>query len=187
MKQVWMPALVSLVAAWLPSVSAPLLGQEGQLDLKSRSLVAMPLVNTNPAMKTSFGGIGMLLFRPNGRDTVSPPSVIGAAGLYSTNNSYVFAVPVRLFLHEDRWRLMAVGGTARVNNDFTYDLDSASIQLVYSEGRTFMGAEVQARLVGQLYGGLAYNGIWTTYRSTGSSGGCSSSTAERLGWPACHD
>jgi outer membrane protein assembly factor BamA len=162
-----MPLLAVLLTLWLPPASTRLAAQQEQeLDLGGRTLVAMPLVNTNPAMKTSFGGIGMLLFRPGTRDTVSPPSVIGAAGLYSTNNSYVFAAPVRLFLREDRLRLLAFGGTARVNNDFTYDLDSTTLQLVYSEGRTFFGAEAQVRIVGQLYGGLAYNGIWTTYRFT---------------------
>ena len=164
MKPVWMPVLVSLVAAWLPSVSPPLLGQEAQeLDLKSRSLVAMPLVNTNPAMKTSFGGIGMLLFRPQRSDTVSPPSVLGGAGLYSTNRSYVAAGVARLHLGEDRWRLLAFGGTARLNNDFEYDLDSLTIRLVFSEMRSFVGAEAQHRLAGALYGGLAYTGMWTSY------------------------
>ena len=160
---------LALAIAVLPGpwAATPLAAQQEQgLDLRSRTFVAMPLINTNPAMKTSFGGIGMLLFQPTGRDTISPPSVIGATGLYSTNNSYVFAVPVRLFLREDRLRLMAFGGTARVNNDFTYDLDSASVRLVYSEVRTFLGAEAQYRLVGQLFGGLAYNGIWTKYRFT---------------------
>lgn len=158
---------IVLVLSVAPHGVPSLRAQERQeLDLGGRTLVAMPLVNNNPAMKTSFGGIGMLLFRPAGWDTVSPPSLIGATGLYSTNNSYVLAVPVRLFLHEDRWRLLGFGGTARVNNDFSYDLDSATVRLVYSELRTFMGAEAQRRVVGQLYAGLAYNGIWTKYLFT---------------------
>jgi len=153
---------VILYAVLPPSV---VVGQQDQaLDLRSRTFVAMPLVNTNPAMKTSFGGIGMLLFRPNGQDTISPPSMIGAAGLYSTNASYVFGGAARMLLLEDRLRLMAYGGTARVNNDFEYDLDSATIRLVYSEVRSFMGAEAQYRLVGALYAGLSYSGLWTAYR-----------------------
>lgn len=138
--------------------------QEDQgLNLSKRTLVAMPLVNTNPAMKTSFGGIGMLMFRLNSRDTVSPPSVVGGAGLYSTNRSYVAAGVARLHLGKDRWRLLAFGGTARVNNDFEYDLDSLTIRLVFSELRTFVGAEAQYRLAGALYGGVAYTGMWTSY------------------------
>jgi len=158
--------LAALLLVGPPGISTAAGQQEQELNLRTRTLVAMPLVNTNPAMKTSFGGIGMLLFRPSPRDTISPPSVVGAAGLYSTNNSYVFAGVARMLLLDDRLRLMGFGGTARVNNDFTYDLDSASIRLVYSELRTFLGAEAQYRLVGQLFGGLAYNGIWTKYRFT---------------------
>ncbi|KPK61877.1 MAG: hypothetical protein AMS21_08725 [Gemmatimonas sp. SG8_38_2] len=143
----------------------PVAGQQEQgLNLRSRTFVAMPLVNNNPAMKTSFGGIGMVLFRPNRRDTIAPPSVIGGAGLYSTNGSYVFGGVGRFLLKEDRLRLLAFGGTARVNNDFAYDLDSTTIRLVYSELRSFFGGEAQYRIAGRLYGGVAYNGIWTTYQ-----------------------
>jgi outer membrane protein assembly factor BamA len=124
----------------------------------------MPLVNTNPAMKTSFGGIGMYMFSANPNDQVSPPSTAMLTGLYSTNKSYVFAAPLALFLAEDTWRLTAGVGTVRINNDFTYDVDGPDVNLVYSDLRDLIFLEASRKIAGNVYLGVAYFGSRSRYR-----------------------
>ena len=122
------------------SMAAPLFGQDNpadDMDLKTKTLVGMPLITNNPAMETGFGGVGMFLFKPNAQDSISPPSTLMATGLYSTNDSYVFVVGGKFFLKEDHLRLTGFGGTSRINNDFEYDVEGQDVHLVYSELRSF--------------------------------------------------
>ena len=87
---------------------------------QQNTLIAMPLINNNPVMKTGFGGIGMYMFAVNPDDEVSPPSTAMLYGLYSTNKSYIFMLPLGLFLKEDTYRITAAVATMRMNNEGFY-------------------------------------------------------------------
>ena len=148
------------------SFASPLWGQaaDSTLNKQSKTLVGMPMVTSNPAMKTAFGGIGMYMFPVNRDDVLSPPSVVGLVGLYSTNKSYVFALPAMLYLAEDTYRIMAAGAVMRVNNDFSYETDLGDLRVVYSELRTIFGLEVSRKIANRTYLGLLYFGGDTRYR-----------------------
>jgi outer membrane protein assembly factor BamA len=156
---------VLLVLFNIPLLS-PLWAQtaDSTLNTRSKTFVAMPLVNSNPAMKTGFGGIGMYLFPVNKDDEVSPPSVVGLTGLYSTNKSYVFALPAMFYLAEDTYRIMGAAAVIRVNNDFTYETDVGDVGVVYSELRTVFGLEFSRKIANRTYLGLLYSGGDTRYR-----------------------
>ena len=130
---------------------------------RQNTLIAMPLINNNPVMKTGFGGIGMYMFA-NPDDEVSPPSTAMLYGLYSTNKSYMFMLPLGLFLKEDTWRITAAAATMRMNNDFAYETDIGNLRLVYSELRTFYFIAANRRLAPNLYAGLLYTGSQARYR-----------------------
>ncbi len=130
---------------------------------QTNTVIAMPLINNNPVMKTGFGGIGMYMFA-NPDDEVSPPSTAMLYGLYSTNKSYMFLLPVSLFLKQDTYRITAAVATMRMNNNFVYEADIGNLRLVYSELRTFYFIAANRRLAPNLYAGILYNGSQTRYR-----------------------
>jgi len=159
-KIIWYVILSIILLTW------PLLAQDADstLDKSSKTLVAMPLINNNPTMKTGFGGIGMYLFPMSRSDTISPPSTLMLVGLYSTNKSYVFGLPAALFFAEDKYRITAAVFATRMNLDFTYDLEGNDIKLVYSELRAVYAAEFSRAIAQNLFLGLMYSGIQTRYK-----------------------
>ena len=130
----------------------------------SSTFVVMPLINNNPVMKTSFGGIGMYLFDANKKDTISPPSTVMLMGLYSTNKSYIFLLPTALFLNDDYFRITGAVMTSRINNSFVYDYEGNDVTLVYSELRWMYIAEFSVQLLNNFYTGLMYTGFQTKYK-----------------------
>ena len=155
----------SFLLAILPATS-PVLAQDEPpaLNKMSKTFVAMPLISSNPTMKTGFGGIAMYMFPVNKSDEISPPSMVMLYGLYSTNRSYAFAVPAMVYLSEDTYRIGAAAAAIRVNNDFTYETDAGDFQLVYSELRTVIALEVSRNISDRFYLGLLYSGMDTRYR-----------------------
>jgi len=152
-------AVLSLVVSPLSLVAEP----SDSTHHRHSTLIAMPLINNNPVMKTGFGGIGMYMFS-NPDDEVSPPSTAMFYGLYSTNKSYMALLPVGLFFKEDTWRLSAAVGTMRINNDFTYETENDNLRLVYSELRTFYFIAANRRFAPNLYAGMLYTGSQARYR-----------------------
>lgn len=130
----------------------------------SRTFVAVPLINNNPAMKTGFGGMGMYFFKFNQEDKLSPPSVANLVGLYSTNKSYFFFPMAKLYWGENKHRATLITGTLRVNNNFDYDYNGDDINLVFSELRYFITAEYSRRIVSDFYLGFLYLGTKTNYK-----------------------
>lgn len=131
---------------------------------KERSWTAVPMITSNPAMGTAFGAMGLYFFNPQKNDTVSPPSLLAFYGVYSVNDSYVFALPMRMHLNEDKWRITAFVATTRVNNDFDYEVGDQDINLVFSELRNIYGLTVSRAFFKHVYFGIAYTGVSTKYR-----------------------
>jgi hypothetical protein len=53
----------------------------------------------------------------NKEDKVSPPSVMGVAGLFTGNGSRGFAMGAKLYMKEDKYRIAFAGGHASINAD----------------------------------------------------------------------
>lgn len=133
-------------------------------DESSKTFVAVPLINNNPAMKTGFGAMGMYFFKTNQNDKLSPPSVVNLIGLYSTNKSYFFFPMAKLYWGENKHRATLITGTLRVNNNFDYNYEGDDINLVFSELRYFITAEYSRRIVNDFYLGFLYLGTKTNYK-----------------------
>lgn len=133
-------------------------------DESSKSLVGVPLINNNPAMKIGVGAMGMYFFKTNPDDKLSPPSVVTLVGLYSTNNSYFLLPMAKLYWGENKHRATLITGTLRVNNNFNYNFEAENIKLVFSELRYFISAEYSRRIVNDFYLGLLYLGTKTNYK-----------------------
>jgi hypothetical protein len=77
-----------------------------------------PIPFLNPTIEGGLILIGGYVFRLDPRDRTSPPSTIGAGGLYSTNESKGAVVGFKGYLDEDRWRILAGLGTFDLNYRF---------------------------------------------------------------------
>lgn len=138
--------------------------QDSLFDESSKTFVAVPLINNNPAMKTGFGAMGMYFFKVDQNDKLSPPSIASLIGLYSTNNSYFFFPMAKLYWNENINRATFITGTMRVNNNFDYDYNGMDINLVFSELRYFITAEYSRKIVSDFYLGILYLGTKTLYK-----------------------
>ncbi|HSZ63019.1 MAG TPA: BamA/TamA family outer membrane protein [Terriglobales bacterium] len=85
-------------------------------DKKSSWIVA-PLPISSPAVGTGIVPVLGYIFPFSKNDTVSPPSVIGMAGLVTNNGSRSFGAYSDLFMKEDTFRITAVYARGNLNYD----------------------------------------------------------------------
>lgn len=83
---------------------------------KRGSVVVAPLPISSPAIGTGIVPVLAYIFPFSEKDRVSPPSVIGGAGLVTDNGSRGFALGAQLYLKEDRYRITT--GYAHGNVDY---------------------------------------------------------------------
>src|SRR5580700_11702896 len=72
---------------------------------KLAGVVAAPLPISSPAIGSGIIPVLGYIFPFSTKDKISPPSVVGAAGLITDNGSRGFAVGAQLYLKEDRYRI----------------------------------------------------------------------------------
>jgi outer membrane protein assembly factor BamA len=137
-------------------------GQGGRIE-GTHKIIPLPYFNYNRSIGASFGALPMVMFNPVARDTVSPSSVAGLLGMYSTNKTWFVAGFARVHLKEDDWRLTGAGGSGSINFQFYLD-NPINVWVPYNTRAGFAFVEVQRRIVGRLYGGVNY--IYTKFRNT---------------------
>ena len=75
--------------------------------LRRGEFVVAPIPISSPALGTGIIPVLAYIFRLDREDEVSPPSVLGAAGLITNNGSRVFAVAGQLYLKRDTYHASA--------------------------------------------------------------------------------
>jgi len=98
---------------------------------------------SSPALGTGIVPVLGYIFRPNIEDEVSPPSILGAAGLFTDNGSRAFALAAELYLKRDTYRVTA----AFLQGNLNYNLygvgaiaGNAGFKLpLKQDGAVFMG------------------------------------------------
>jgi Omp85 superfamily domain len=83
---------------------------------KRGSIVAAPLPISSPAIGSGIIPVLGYIFPFSTKDKISPPSVVGAAGLITNNGSRGFAIGAQLYMKEDRYRI--TGGYVHGNIDY---------------------------------------------------------------------
>ncbi len=105
----------------------------------------------------------MAMFNPVSSDTVSPSSIAGALGIYTTNKTWFVMGFTMLFLDEDNWRITAAGGVGSIN--FQFFLDNPVNTIVpYNTAADFGYIGFQRRIVGKFYLGASY--VNTKFKTT---------------------
>jgi hypothetical protein len=93
----------------------PQAGEE-QKERKTEFLAA-PIPLSNPTLGSGLGLVGAMLFPLEKSDTVSPPSVAGVGGFYTSNKSYAFGGAMRAYIAEDHWRVLGGVALAKIHYD----------------------------------------------------------------------
>jgi len=129
-------------------------GGNSRIDGK-RKFMPIPYLSYDRSLGFAVGAVPMLMFNPSQKDTISPSSLIGAVGTYSTNKTWFLMGFGKFYLDEDRWRITTGGGIGTVN--FQFYLDSpVSSWIPYRSEADFFMFKVERKIYKNLYGGLSY-------------------------------
>jgi hypothetical protein len=88
---------------------------EGQTATKRGQIVGVPIPISSPFLGSGLGLLGAYVFCFNQKDTVSPSSVIGGGGFYTSSSSWALLGFSRLYLKQDHYRLTFAIGKGEVN------------------------------------------------------------------------
>lgn len=130
-------------------------GNNSKLDsTKNFSFMAVPYLNYSRSIGASIGAVPMALYKLNKYDTISPASMTGLVGMYTTNNTWFAMFFQKFYIKEDTWRVTAAGGLGSVN--FQFYLDPIGGFVGYNTGVDFLYLDVQRKVVNDLYAGVHY-------------------------------
>lgn len=129
-------------------------GKGRRIDGKYK-FMPIPYLNYDRSMGFTVGAVPMLMFNPSAKDTISPSSLIGAVGTWSTSNTWFLMGFGKFFLDEDRWRITTAGGLGTVNFQFYLDNPIGGWIPYQSEADFFM-FKVERKIYKSLYGGISY-------------------------------
>jgi len=90
-------------------------------DKKDSPWIITPLISSDPKISTAGGAMVGYMHK---FDEESPPSIFGAAGTYSTTDSWYLAAFAKAHFGEDKHRLVAGVVTGKINNDYSDFLGS---------------------------------------------------------------
>lgn len=118
-------------------------------------IVPLPYINYNRSTEFALGALPMVMFNPVEKDLISPSSLVGLLGLYTTNETWFLMGFTQLYFKEDTWRFTGAGGTGSVNFQFYLDAPVSS-WIPYNAQADFALVEIQRKIYKKLYGGVNY-------------------------------
>ena len=98
----------------------------------------------------------MAMYNLNKKDTISPSSISGGFGLYTSNKSWFALLFNKFYFDEDRYRYVLAAGTWDINLQFYMDTPGIEDFLDYGTAVNFFKVELQRRIIPHLYFGLNY-------------------------------
>jgi len=129
-------------------------GESSRIEGKYK-FMPIPYLNYDRAMGFSLGAIPLVMFNPSEKDTLSPSSLVGALGIWSTSKSWFMMGFGMFFLDEDRWRITTAGGIGTMNFQFYLDHPLGGWIPYQSEAEFFM-IKLERKIMASLYGGVSY-------------------------------
>ncbi len=130
-------------------------GGDDILGEKNFAFMPIPYINYDRSLGFQVGALPMAMYKVNKEDSISPASLSGIFGMYTTNESWFGLVFQQFYLKEDNWRVTAAGGIGSIN--FQFYMQSPINQFIdYITGANFLYLMGQKKIVENLYGGLHF-------------------------------
>jgi outer membrane protein assembly factor BamA len=139
---------------------------------KTGEIVVAPFPISNPALGSGIVLVGGYLFPISKNDDISPTSMLGGGGLYTSNGSWLWAVGGKLYLKRDRFRVTSAYGDAQLHYDL-YGIGNSAGDLGLSvpidQGGKALLLEGLIRVGGKLFLGPRYQWRRLNARSKGDN------------------
>jgi hypothetical protein len=91
--------------------------QPDATEAERGEIVVAPFPLSSPVIGSGVVVVGGYLFPPRKNDEISPSSLIGGGGFYTSNGSWAWGAGAKLYLKEDRFRLTLAYGRAQLHYD----------------------------------------------------------------------
>ena len=101
------------------------------------SFMPIPYISYNRSLGLMGGAVPMCMYNLSKKDTISPSSISGVFGMYSTNDTWFGMAFSKFYLKEDKWRLTTAGGVGSVNFQFFFDNPISPQYIDYITGMAF--------------------------------------------------
>lgn len=140
--------------------------QEQTKPIKKINFAAMPVINYSNTTGLSIGAMGQMYYKVSKKDTLSPISSSGIFGMYTTNGTWFGALFQKLYLKEDRWRILGSFGSGNINNQYFQEIPNYGGGFVgFNTKADFAFIKVERKIIGKLYFGLVgkYSKSKTTF------------------------
>lgn len=124
-------------------------------SIKNFNFVPVPYLNYNRSTGFAFGALPMAMYNLNKKDTISPQSLSGMMGFYTTNKTWFLLAFSRFYFDEDKWRVNVAAGTGNINFQF-YLSDPFDKYFDYNTGAKFAYVGFERKTIGSLYTGLNF-------------------------------
>lgn len=122
---------------------------------KDKKVKVVPYISYNRTYEFMFGAVPMMMYNINKKDTISPKSISGLMGIYTTNKTWFALAFSKLYLKEDHWRITIGAGLGTANSQFLSS-GTRSNFIDYQTGADFFKVEVQRKIGNDLYFGGNY-------------------------------
>lgn len=130
--------------------------QEESKPQKKVNFAAVPVVNYSNATGFSLGAMGQAFYKISKKDNISPVSSSGIYAMYTTNGTWFGAIFQRLYINEDRWRILAAVGSGNINYQYFQEIPIFGTGgfIGYNTQANFAMLKVERKIIGKLYFGL---------------------------------
>lgn len=127
---------------------------ESELTVQKKDFVIVPIPMSNPTLETGLIlGAAYFYRQTDAQKAVQPPSVTGAAGFYTSNDSLAYAVGHQSYWSENKWRASAVIGHVNLNLDFEAGVPGRGLALNWNLDGEFVQGKIARKFAGKWYAG----------------------------------
>src|SRR5215831_5985139 len=120
---------------------------------RNGSFVFAPLPISSPAIGSGIVPVVGYIFSPNPKDSVSPASVIGAAGVATDNGTRALFIGGDFYFKQDTYEIKSAFGKGNLNYDIYRESDAGFKLPLKQKGQVFF-ASVSRRVGWQFFVGL---------------------------------
>lgn len=138
-------------------------GGETRTD-KKVDFMPIPYINYSRSLGFSIGALPMAMYNLSEKDTISPSSVSGVLGMWTTNDSWFTLAFSKFYFNEDKYRATIAAGLGSINFQTYASLPIGGGFVDYNTGMNFIKVELQRRIIKHLYFGVNY--MYTDFNTT---------------------